>query len=159
VNRRRATVQRRSKMKRLLLPILLGLLFVSPGAAQEPSATHQEVLKADQMLLDALLKKDRATFEPLLADDYVYIHSNGTVTNRTQEIAQTMSADVEWTASKMSDLKVRIYGDAAVVTGTLTHTGSAKGYVGGARLVTHLWVKRNGRWQNVGGQSTVVPAK
>jgi hypothetical protein len=116
------------------------------------------VLKLDQTLLDALLKKDRATFEPLLADDYVYLHSNGTVTNRTEEIGQTMSADVKWTASTLSNLKVRIYGDAAVVTGVLTHTGSAKGYVGGARLITHLWVKRNGRWQSVGGQSTVVPA-
>jgi hypothetical protein len=146
-------------MKRLLVPTLLALLVVSPGAAQTPSATDQEVLKLDQTLDDALLKKDRATFEPLLADDYVYIHSNGTMTNRTEEIAQTMSADVKWTASKLSNLKVRIYGDAAVVTGTLTHSGSAKGYVGGARLITHLWVKRNGRWQNVGGQSTVVPAK
>lgn len=145
-------------MKRLLVPILLGLLIVFPGAAQTPSATDREVLKLDQTLMDAFLKKDRATFEPLLAGDYVYIHSNGTMTNRTEEIAQTMSADVKWTASKLSNLKVRIYGDAAVVTGVLTHTGSAKGYVGGARLITHLWVKRNGRWQNVGGQSTVVPA-
>jgi len=146
-------------MKGLLVTILLGLLVVSPGGAQTPNATQREVLKVDQTLLDALLQKDRATFEPLLADDYVYIHSNGTVTNRTQEIAQTMSADVEWTASKLSNLRVRIYGDVAVVTGTLTHTGSAKGYVGGARLITHLWAKRNGRWQNVGGQSTIVPAR
>jgi hypothetical protein len=146
-------------MKRLLIPTLLGLLVVSPGAAQTPSATDQEVLKLEQTLDDAFLKKDRATFEPLLADDYVYIHSNGTMTNRTEEIAQTMSDDVKWTASRLSNLKVRIYGDAAVVTGAITHTGSAKGYVGGARLITHLWVKRNGRWQTVGGQSTLVPAK
>jgi hypothetical protein len=146
-------------MKWLLVPTLLGLLVVSPGAAQTPSATDQEVLKLDQTLMDAFLKKERATFEPLLADDYVYIHSNGTMTNRREEIAQTMSADVKWTASNLSNLKVRIYGDAAVVTGALTHTGSAKGYVGGARLITHLWVKRNGRWQTVGGQSTIVPAK
>ena len=113
----------------------------------------------DRALIDALFKKDRTAFEPLLADDYVYIHSNGTVANREEEIAQTMASDVKWTASNLSGLKIRVYGDAAIVTGTLTHTGSAKGYVGGARLVTHLWVKRNGRWQTVGGQSTVVPAK
>jgi hypothetical protein len=122
------------------------------------SATQREVLKMDQILLDAPFNKQRATFEPLLAEDYVYNHSNGTVNNRAQEIAETMSAETGWTASKMSNLKVRIYGDAAIVTGTLTHTGSAKGYVGGARSITHLWAKRNGRWQNVGGQSTVVPA-
>ena len=146
-------------MRWLLVSILLALLVVSPGAAQAPSATDQTVLKLDRELIDALFTKDRTAFEPLLADDYVYIHSNGTVANREEEIAQTMASDVKWTASKLSGLKIRVYGDAAIVTGTLTHTGSAKGYVGGARLVTHLWVKRNGRWQTVGGQSTVVPAK
>ena len=146
-------------MRWLVLSTLLGLLVVSPGAAQAPRAADQELLNLDETLIDALFKKDRAKFEPLLADDYVYIHSNGTVTNREEEIAQTMASDVKWTASTLSSLKTRVYGDAAVVTGTLTHTGSAKGYVGGARLVTHLWVKRNGRWQTVGGQSTIVPAR
>jgi len=146
-------------MRWLLVSTLLALLVVSPGAAQAPSATDQTVLKLDRALIDALFKKDRTAFEPLLADDYVYIHSNGTVANREEEIAQTMASDVKWTASNLSGLKIRVYGDAAIVTGTLTHTGSAKGYVGGARLVTHLWVKRNGRWQTVGGQSTIVPAK
>ena len=146
-------------MKWLLVSTWVGLLVVSPGAAQAPSATDQTVLELDRALIDALFKNDRTTFELLLADDYVYLHSNGTVASREEEIAQTMASDVKWTASKLSGLKVRVYGDAAIVTGTLTHTGSAKGYVGGARLVTHLWVKRNGRWQTVGGQSTVVPAK
>ena len=146
-------------MRWLLVPTLVALSVVSPGAAQAPSATDQTVLKLDRELIDALFTKDRTAFEPLLADDYVYIHSNGTVANREQEIAQTMASDVKWTASKLSGLKIRVYGDAAIITGTLTHTGSAKGYVGGARLVTHLWVKRNGRWQTVGGQSTVVPAR
>ena len=146
-------------MRWLLVSTLVALFVVSPGAAQAPSATDQTVLKLDRELIDALFTKDRTAFEPLLADDYVYIHSNGTVANRQEEIAQTMASDVKWTASNLSGLKIRVYGDAAIVTGTLTHTGSAKGYVGGARLVTHLWVKRNGRWQTVGGQSTVVPAK
>ena len=146
-------------MRWLLVSTLVALFVVSPGAAQAPSATDQTVLELDRALIDALFKKDRTTFEPLLADDYVYIHSNGTVANRQEEIAQTMASDVKWTASNLSGLKIRVYGDAAIITGTLTHTGSAKGYVGGARLVTHLWVKRNGRWQTVGGQSTVVPAK
>jgi len=95
----------------------------------------------------------------MLADDYMYIHSNGTVTNKTEEIAETMSADLKWTASKLDNLKVRIYGDVAVITGMQTLTGSAKGYVSGPRRFMDLWVRRNGRWQTVGGQSTLVPAK
>ena len=105
------------------------------------------------------MKKDRATIERLMADDYVYTHSNGTVLTKAQEIAEIMSPDYKWTASTFDDLKVRLYGDAAVVTGVQTLVGSAKGYVGGRRRVTEVWVRRGGHWQSVGGQSTLAAAK
>jgi len=69
------------------------------------------------------------------------------MTNKPEEIA--LSADANWTAAKLSNPKVRIDGNTAVVTGTLTITGSAKAYVAGPRLVTAVWVRRNGRWQTV----------
>jgi hypothetical protein len=97
--------------------------------------------------------------ERLMADDYLYHHSNGTVTNKAQEIAETMSAGGNWTGSKFDDLKVRIYGDVAVVTGLHTPTGSMKGYTSGQRRITDLWVRRGGLWLNIGGQTTLVPAK
>jgi hypothetical protein len=89
----------------------------------------------------------------------VYNHSNGTVTNKSQEIAEYMSSDLKWTAQKTEGLKVRMYHDVAIVTGINTLTGSAKGYVSGARRFTEIWVRRNGRWQTIGGQSTIVPAR
>lgn len=147
-------------MKRGIALTLLGVLVAVPTYAQKRNATEQEVLKATQVLDEAsLIKKDRATMERLYADDYMYLHSNGTVNNKTQEIAEYMSPDLKWATRKSDDLKVRIYRDVAVVTGLSTLTGSAKGYVSGARRFTELWVRRNGRWQSVGGQSTLVPAK
>ena len=147
-------------MNRVIALTLLGVLVAVPTYAQKPNATEQEVLKASQVLDEAsLIKKDRATMERLYADDYMYLHSNGTVNNKTQEIAEYMSPDLKWTTHKSDDLKVRIYRDVAVVTGLSTLTGSAKGYVSGGRRFTELWVRRNGRWQSVGGQSTLVPAK
>ena len=147
-------------MKRIIAVTLLGLFVAVPAHAQKQNANEQAVLKASQMLDEAaLIKKDRATMERLYGDDYIYLHSNGTVNNKTQEIAEYMSSDLKWTGHKASDLKVRFYRDVAVVTGLQTLTGSAKGYVSGPRRFTQLWVKRNGRWQAVGGQSTIVPAK
>jgi len=147
-------------MKRVIALTLLGMLVAVPASAQKPSANEQEVLKATRMLDEAsLLKKDRATMERLYADDYVYNHSNGTVNNKTQEIAEYMSSDLKWTAHKTDDLKVRMYHDVAIVTGLSILTGSAKGYASGPRRFTEVWVRRNGRWQTVGGQSTLVPAK
>ena len=146
-------------MKRMLIFTLFAVLTLLPARAQTPNAAEQEVLRLEQTLDQAFLKKDRATFEPMLAEDYVYIHSNGSMTNKAQEIAESMSADAKWTASKLDNLRVRIYGDVAVVTGIQTLTGSAKGYVSGPRRFTDLWVRRGGRWQTIGGESTLVPTQ
>jgi ketosteroid isomerase-like protein len=147
-------------MKRVIALTLLGVLVAVPTYAQKQSVQEQAVLKASQALDEAsLMKKDRATMERLYAEDYMYTHSNGTVLNKTQEIAESMSPDQAWTAHKSDDLKVRIYGNVAIVTGLSTLTGSSKAYVSGPRRYTEVWVRRNGRWQMVGGQSTLVPAK
>ena len=146
-------------MRRVVFLTLLGMLVVFPAYSQTANATEQEVLKAFHALDDANIKKDRATMERMMADDYVYTHSNGTVANKAQDIAETMSADSKWTASKTDDLKVRIYGDVAIVTGLQILTGSAKGYISGPRRFTDLWIRRGGRWQNVGGQTTLLPSK
>jgi ketosteroid isomerase-like protein len=147
-------------MKRVIALTLLGVLVAVPAHAQTQKATEQAVLKASQLLDEAsLIKKDRATMERYYAEDYMYVHSNGTVLNKTQEIAESMSPDQAWTAHKSDDLKVRVYGTVAIVTGLSTLTGSSKSYVPGPRRYTEVWVKRNGRWQMVGGQSTLVPAK
>ena len=105
-----------------------------------------------------MIKKDRAGLEQLYADGYIYTHSNGSVTNRAQDIGETMSSDIKWTSGTASDMKVRVYGDMALVLGLSTLQGAAKGYVPGARRFTDVFVKRNGRWQQLGGVSTIVAA-
>jgi hypothetical protein len=97
------------------------------GTPTPSEGIEQEILKLEQTSNDASLKKDRAALEQLLADDYMSLNSNGTLTNKAEEIAESMGAN--WTDAKPSNLKVRVYGNTAVVTGNLMLTGSAKGYV------------------------------
>src|SRR6058998_1265143 len=146
-------------MIRTFVVALLGLLASSRAWAQATSATEQEIIKLEQAVTDAQFKKDRAALERLLADDYVYTHSNGSVLNKTHEIAESMSSHVQWTDSKFADLKVRIFGDVAVLTGQQTIQGTAKGYVPGPRRITDIFVKRNSRWEWAGGQATLEPTK
>jgi ketosteroid isomerase-like protein len=146
-------------MWRAVLLSALGLLAAAPAHSQTPKANEQAVLKAYRALDNAQLKKDRATMERLMSDDYSYTHSNGKVADKAQDITETMSPDINWTDSKTEDVKVRTYGDVAVVTGQVTLTGSAKAYRSGPRRFTKIWVKHDGRWQNIGGQTTLVPSK
>ena len=72
-------------MKRTLVVALLGLLASSRASAQPTSATEQEIIKLEQAATDAQFKKDRPALERLLADDYLYTHSNGSVLTKAQE--------------------------------------------------------------------------
>jgi hypothetical protein len=125
-------------------------------SAQQSGSVADEVLRMERAQADATLKKDRAAYERLLADDYSYIHSNGSVNNKAEEVTSTMSAEIKWTSDVLSDAKVRVYGDAAVVTAVETLQGAAKGFVAGPRRITDVWIKRGGRWQIAGGITTLV---
>jgi ketosteroid isomerase-like protein len=146
-------------MWRTVLLSAAALFAAVPAYPQTPNPNEQAVLKAYRALDQAQFKKDRATMERLMARDYAYTHSNGTVNDKAADIKEMMSDDIKWTGTKSDDLKVRTYGNVGVVTGQLTLTGSAKNYVPGPRRITEIWVQRNGRWQSVGGQTTLVPSK
>lgn len=143
-------------MKRTVVLILAGAIAGHVAWAQTAGPVEQELMKLAQAALDATLKKDRAALERVYADDYVYSHTNGGVLSKAQEIAQVMSGESQWTSDTASDMSVRVAGDAAIVTGLEVLQGTAKDYAAGPRRFTDIWVKRNGRWQQLGGQSTLV---
>jgi len=150
-------------MKRTVAAALVVLAVVFSGAragsqpAAPANAVERELMDLVQRYNDAQVKRDRRTLELLWADDYLYTHSNGAVMTKAQDIADTMSGDMTWTAARLDDMKVRVFGDAGIVTGRLTMEGTAKQYASGARRFTDIFVRRNGRWQLVGGQTTLPP--
>ncbi len=61
------------------------------------------------------------------------------------------------TTEDLSDLKVRVYGDTAVVTGKADVKGTlGGGDATGQILFTRVYVKMHGHWQSVSLQQTRV---
>jgi ketosteroid isomerase-like protein len=57
-----------------------------------------------------------------------------------------------------NDLKVRTYGDTGVVNSRVRMTGATNGTpFDNQLLLTHVWVKKDGRWQLVTHQTTRLP--
>lgn len=95
----------------------------------------------------------------LLADDFVITVEDGSTFSKPGYISHTAESSVHVEVAEMSDLKVRMHGNTAVVTGAYHERGQSngKGYEYHDRL-TDVWMKVGGRWQVVASHYS-VPVK
>ena len=106
---------------------------------------------------DANKNKDKAWLERNLADEYTAINSRGKMFNKTEDIADTLSNADTITSGELSNMQVRVHGDTAVVTGRLHRVGKDKnGSFDRNYIFTDTFIKRDGRWQVISTQSTLV---
>jgi uncharacterized protein (TIGR02246 family) len=127
-------------------------------APHDKKLMETEILKASQEFNQILMRKDRAAFERLFADDFISTFEDGKTHNKAQEIAAMMSPDLKIESVVSADQKVRSIGNnAALETGTYTVTGLSKGkpFTEKARYTT-TWIARNGQWQIAADHSSKI---
>jgi ketosteroid isomerase-like protein len=82
---------------------------------------------------------------------------DGTVLDKKGEIESLKSGDIALTEMTPSEMNVRMYGEAAVITGRSTIKAKVKGQeVSGEYRFTDVWVKRSNRWLAVASQVTRI---
>jgi ketosteroid isomerase-like protein len=106
----------------------------------------------------AIKRGDMETLDRLWAFDYVFIPPSGAVVTKAQRLAVLKSSDTKIEAVGRDEANIRLYEHTAVVISLTT----AKGRVAGQDLDnqfrgTIVLVKRDGRWQMVSEQSSVIP--
>jgi ketosteroid isomerase-like protein len=105
----------------------------------------------------AIKSKDKAWFERSLADEYTAIGSNGKMRNKTEDIAEMLSNTDTITTDELSQMRVQVNGDTATVIGRLHLVGKDKdGSFDRNYIFTDTFVRRDGRWQVISSQSTLV---
>ena len=84
----------------------------------------------------------------LLADDFIITIEDGRTFSKSGYIALNGNSEVHVEISEMSELKVRMYGNAAVVIGKYHEKGISKGkpYEYHDRF-TDVWMNIDGKWQ------------
>jgi len=152
-------------MKRIAFAVCVVFLFAVGAQAQTPAQTEtgkveQELIKLENQWVDALLKRDVAFLDRTLADDYLGTGINGRVETKAESLASMKSSEDVITALVIDDVKVRVYGDAAVVTGRSTAKETYKGKdVSGQTRWTDMLIKRDGRWVCVASHSSRIAQK
>jgi uncharacterized protein (TIGR02246 family) len=129
-----------------------------PTATSGSSASEEEaVLSFEREWTEAMIGKDAAALDRILADDFTEIDPMGMTHTKEAALANAKSGDLVFESFTPRDMKARVYGDTAVVTGLSTVKGTHKGQdISGDYRFTDTLVKRNGRWQAVASQATGV---
>jgi ketosteroid isomerase-like protein len=132
------------------------VVFTSLAVAQQKSDSASKVSVLESKWNDAYRQRDIAVLNTLLADDFIITVEDGTTYSKSGYIARLGGTGEHVELSKMSNLKVRVHGNVAVVTGEYHEKGTSKGkpYEYHDRL-TDVWVNSDGRWQVIASHYSV----
>ncbi len=138
------------------------LLFVSGAVRGDDAsgirASESEITTRSTKQIEALEEQWRQAIvtnnvtemDHLLADDYIGISANGTVETKAQALAQRKAGTVQIKSLDLNDLKVRVYGDTAVVTSQAALEGTnGQSDISGNYRYTRVYNKRLGQWKIV----------
>jgi ketosteroid isomerase-like protein len=117
-----------------------------------------ELIELQQTLAKAWLSRDRARVERIIAPEWASTYPDGQMSDRATVLAQVFETGVHKIHGlTIDDVKARVFGDAAVVTGRTHGVGEFEGT--GYDVVirfTDTFVRRAGQWQAVASHASLV---
>ena len=150
-------------MKRFILVSLISIV-AAVSAMSQTAPDAAELTKLLNEFLAGAGRNDPAAHDRFWAEDLIYTRSAGVRTNKEEIMKGLRSAPPRKEGDPVTiftaeDIRIQQYGDAAVVAFKLVSTtGKPDGSkTVGNNLNTGTFIKRNGKWQVVAWQSTIVP--
>ena len=143
---------------RLTLMSCLAAGLAIPLMAQEKSDAAN-IRAMELQWTESYKQRQVQMLSSLLAEDFVITVEDGNTYSKMGYISHSAEPSVHVEVAEMSDLKVRMHGNTAVVTGAYHERGESNGkrYEYHDRL-TDVWMKVGGKWQVVASHYS-VPVK
>ncbi len=140
----------------LLAAALLALMVPATGRADDSDA-KKEVAQLSQRTHEALIAGDTATLESIQTEDWLVIGPTGEVVGKARQAKDLKDGTTDFLSMDPSEVKVRVYGDTAVVTGRYKVKLKDKGQeTGGNVRISEFFAKVGGKWKNVSSQVTFI---
>ena len=144
-------------MKKLFIAITLMMLFGSLAYGQKKMTVEQTLMKMEQEMTDAVVKGDISVFDKYAADNVTFTDPGGMLTDKAQTMALFKGGDLKLESSKIDGMKVRMFGNTAIVTYRSTDKGTFKGRdISGQYRWIDVFVKMGGKWKMVASQGTPI---
>ncbi len=114
-----------------------------------------EIIELENRRAEAMIKQDVPALDDILADDLSYTHTSARVETKAEFIAALSSGRTKYQAIERDDVKVRQYGDTAVVTGHANMHVNRNGRDSRFEIrFLNVYAKRQDVWRMVAWQST-----
>jgi len=141
-------------MKRSLTMGSLLLLAAVSAHAQPQSQSErrvvEEIRKVDGERIKAQVNADTVALDRIYADDFIGVGPSGTVRTKKEVLSDFASGSLKFQSITTDDVRIRVYGNAAVETGLSTMKGKdADKVVPEENRFTRVWIKQGGRWRLV----------
>ena len=137
--------------------VALGPWSVARLTAAE-AAPEAQIERLEGERFAAMRAADADALERILAPDLTYVHSNAKLDTKKELIEAIKTGALKYNAIAPEDVRVRVYGSTAVVTGLCRFDVGAVGQELKLQVrYTDVYVKRDGVWQLSAWQSTRLP--
>lgn len=137
--------------------IVLILLFSQPIFSQNsrPSKTVESVIKTIDELCKAFETADTERLRKNMTANFTLTSSNGSVTSLEDEINDLKSGKARYSVFKNVNMKVRLYGNTAVVTGQTIIKGEyEKSSIEAEFQFTDTLIWKDNRWWMVSSHAS-----
>ena len=127
-----------------------------PGVAGE--APEAEILGVEARRYAAMREADLDALDPLLAEELVFTHANGSVQTKQELLDALGSGELRYLDVQLDRGSLRVYGETVVLTGISrlqVEAGEQRRSL--ALRTTSVYVRREGGWRLVAYQSTSLP--
>jgi uncharacterized protein (TIGR02246 family) len=145
--------------------VIIGMLACLPSGqgyslACDESDSTRALCDAEAALTEALQRNDATKLSEIYDDEFQLVNFRGTQVDKTAVLASIRSGALRFEALSTSELQVRIYGSAGVITGRQHQVarepgGDQQAHPSDVRF-THVYVLRDGRWRLMASQITPI---
>jgi ketosteroid isomerase-like protein len=118
------------------------------ACAQKAATEESKVLALEKKWTDAYKDHSIPSVVSLLSEDFTITVEDGRVFGKHGYLSHTADSSVQVDVAEMSDLRVHLHGNVAVVTGAYHEAGTSNGkrYDYHDRF-TDVWIKTADQWQ------------
>ncbi len=142
-------------MKNTLL--VFGFLFFGTGLLY--AQTKEEVIEADRLLNELIIKHSVEKAAEMYADDFILSTSSSKKKSKADMLKDIANPDLRLDINETTDISVIILENTVILTGVLLQKGVYKNQSFDNKLrVTDTWVwTKQGKWKILAGHASLIP--